>query len=146
MEKAKIAAGLKGMHTRKQLREGNAEKFADPTHGAKLRKKQLKKIARAFEDLREQWIAEQSPATGAFRMYTQNAADTLSSALRRAPPPLRTVCFSPVSCCFSLAPLHLSLRQNKQTETEAPSPAISNLVDLISFRSGCSCVHLIGRL
>merc|ERR1719473_220872 len=41
---AKIAAGLKGMHTRKQLKQGNVEKFADPTHEAKLRKKMLKKI------------------------------------------------------------------------------------------------------
>jgi len=36
---AKIAAGMKGVHVRKELERGNVDKFKDPTHDAKVAKK-----------------------------------------------------------------------------------------------------------
>ena len=41
---AKITAGMRGLHVRKELKKGNAEKFVDPQHGAKVAAKKGKAL------------------------------------------------------------------------------------------------------
>jgi Ca2+-binding EF-hand superfamily protein len=92
---ARISAGMKGMYVRKQMAQGNQERFADPSHGDKVGGKRLHRLHRGLNDAAYRMGARGSDYSKLFRALDKNhdkriTIEELKRAVRSAPIELLT--------------------------------------------------------